>query len=273
MGKNSKKSSAVTPSPSSSPSPTNVETGMEGEKLSLPDLKSKLLFDKDVQQRLDKIMEFYEEHKKLAETTPTAISNSNEAKKLLVDITSDIDKIKKSIEKMKETQEEQAVMIDDIDQDRRFPYLLLHGLAEDLEGEHPPKFMAAKIAEVLKKKVNLPNITEYEISDCYRLGKYNKGATTSDGRAKCRPVLVRFTRLVVRREVWLRKKQLKGTGLLLTEFLTPQRQELLRAARAAAGDRKAWSYNGVIYMLGQDDKKVKINKISDIEKVKVSASN
>lgn len=183
-------------------------------------------------------------------------------------IATGLEKSKADIKILKDNAEKQDQLIDDIDQDRRYPCLILHGLAEDANDDLTP--LPNKVVQTLHEKIGPLNkqLTEYDISDCYRLGKLNKEAGTADGRARARPIFIRFTRYLTRRRVWLLKKQLKGTGVVLTEFLTPRRQELLRAAIAAAGKHKAWSFNGAIYMLGQNGK-VKINKLSDIQNVRL----
>lgn len=160
--------------------------------------------------------------------------------------------------------EEQKVMIDEMDQDRRFPLLLLHNIPEK-ENEHPSELWGI-VSKVLKEKLDL-DVTDAELSDCHRVGKLQPDAKTKGGQPRYRPIQVRFTRYCTRRSVWMRKKWFKGTGFMMTESLTPHRLGLLRIARDRAGNRCAWSHNGVIYLRKNDggEGKVRVSTIADID--------
>ena len=68
-------------------------------------------------------------------------------------------------------------------------------------------------------------------------------------------MVVKFIRRTDRYAVWSRKKQLKGTRIMITEFLIPARQQILSEARAIFTPANSWTQEGKIVVLYPDGSK------------------
>lgn len=129
--------------------------------------------------------------------------------------------------------------------------LLVHGVPEATD-EKPDAVLKDVLADRLKVSVECIGA----ISVTHRLGA--KGA-------KGRPLLVRFSSVAARSEVWQQKKALKGTGITITEFLTKARHELFTAARKHFGMSNAWSSEGKIIVLLPDKSRQKVECWRDLQ--------
>ncbi|KAI5643958.1 hypothetical protein NE865_04134 [Phthorimaea operculella] len=143
--------------------------------------------------------------------------------------------------------------LEDIEMRSRSNILLLHGLPEKKD-----ESLIQVIASVCNDKLLISNATASALKSCHRLGK-NAGVENP------RPVLIRFSNNDARHEVWLAKRKLKGTGLTLSEFLTPVRHALFLEARKALGVKDCWTMDGRIVAVCPDGKRKKIGSKSDLE--------
>ena len=64
--------------------------------------------------------------------------------------------------------------------------------------------------------------------------------------------------------MFARKKQLKGTKIVITENLTKRRTELLAKARATASVKATWTVDGRIVCLLEDGRKVAVDTDNDL---------
>ena len=72
-------------------------------------------------------------------------------------------------------------------------------------------------------------IKEDDLDRSHRLGKPKRKDN------KLRPIIVKFARYVVRREIFMNKRKLKGKRCLITESLTSSRMQLLGEAQKNMG--------------------------------------
>lgn len=128
--------------------------------------------------------------------------------------------------------------------------LLIHGVPEATE-EDP----GDTIRSILQQKIDASSECLSDIRVTHRLGA--KGTKT-------RPILVRFSTLKARQEVWELKKKLKGTGITASEFLTKPRHDVFIAARKHFGMENVWSTDGRIVLLLPDKKRVKVECMSEL---------
>ncbi|KAJ2937506.1 hypothetical protein O0L34_g18651 [Tuta absoluta] len=133
--------------------------------------------------------------------------------------------------------------------------LLLHGLPEKSD-----ESLSQHFTTMCDKQLQIPQVTVNSISVCHRIGK-NVSAE------KPRPILIRCADNRVRREVWLAKRRLKGTGLTLSEFLTPARHALFLEARKALGVKDCWTMDGNIVAICPDGQRKRICTMSDLQTV------
>ncbi|KAM3955542.1 uncharacterized protein ACR2FA_001604 [Aphomia sociella] len=143
-------------------------------------------------------------------------------------------------------------VLDDIEMRHRRKYLLLSGVSEDVNPN-----LSQFIVQTLHDKLGISGLTKEKITACHRLGKFMEG--------KCRPVLLRFSELALKSEVWRRKTSFKGTPYAVSEFLTRQRQLIFVEARKRLGMRKCWTTDGNVIAKLSDGSIKRIFKREDLD--------
>lgn len=128
--------------------------------------------------------------------------------------------------------------------------LLFHGVQEEAK-EEPGDIIHSIMTDNLK----VPPECLSEVRVAHRLGA--KGD-------KVRPMLVRFASHAVRRTVWDLKKNLKGTGITVSEFLTKPRHDVFVSARKHFGMSNVWSTEGRIVLLLPDKSRAKLECMADL---------
>nr|XP_018670521.1 uncharacterized protein LOC108950143 isoform X2 [Ciona intestinalis] len=89
------------------------------------------------------------------------------------------------------------------------------------------------------------------------------------GRRNC---LIIHGNRMVRNDVYAQKRNLKGTGMAMTESLTSRRLQIVEKAKASFGFRNVWTANGTIYVTHNNKRQV-IQNFNGIDKlVSVKAS-
>ena len=71
-------------------------------------------------------------------------------------------------------------------------------------------------------------------------------ARASNGKQRTRPVIVKFKGYDSRDKIFKAKRQLKGTGVMVTENLTKKRYELFKKCIHKLGKGNVWTYDGRI---------------------------
>ncbi|KAK3909854.1 Protein unc-13-like protein C [Frankliniella fusca] len=100
------------------------------------------------------------------------------------------------------------------------------------------------------------NISQSCIDRAHRVGKKIAG--------KPRPIIVKFTAYANRREMFSKKKSLKGTPVSIVEDLTKPRASLLKMVSQTYPKNNVWTSDGVI-LLRYDDKVIRIVTGSDLD--------
>lgn len=100
-------------------------------------------------------------------------------------------------------------------------------------------------------------VKKRDINRCYRLGKKDS--------EKTRPIAVQFCTQWIRDMVFDKKKLLKGTKVVFTEFLIDENLKLLRLAKQVMG-KAAWTFRGLVYA-GNKENKILLRKEEDLEKL------
>lgn len=109
--------------------------------------------------------------------------------------------------------------------------ILLLGIKEDSD-----KTLLNDIVNIFKSKLHI-TIDNGEVYSCYRIGK-----KLAD---KNRPVCVEFCSVAKRNEVFGSKRSLKGSGVVMTDVLSPSRYHVYKLARQKYG-KDCWTLNGRI---------------------------
>ena len=92
------------------------------------------------------------------------------------------------------------------------------------------------------------NLTEVAIYCTHRIGDPKKK------KKKAWPIIVKFVRCYDRKEVFSKKKYLKGKGISITESLTSFRMKKLEETREKYGFKNVWSIDGRIMFKDANDK-------------------
>ena len=141
--------------------------------------------------------------------------------------------------------------LDDQQQYSRRTCLLIHGVQEE-----DKENVEAKVLDVVNKDVQA-NLEVKDVSRTHRLGKKR-----NDG--KPRPIIVRFLSYRQRKQVFDKKRALKGKKIVITENLTKSRYSLLQSCKEHFGKEHVWSYDGRI-CVKIDDRKYTFTNMDEFE--------
>ena len=151
--------------------------------------------------------------------------------------------------------------LDDLEQYSRRNCLLLHGIRES-----PNEIAENVILETINNKLKL-TLKPDDIDRTHRIGQLKRKPDASNTMPKPRPFIIKFVSYRARFLVFRNKRLLKGSGLLVTENLTRQRNEILQDAKHRSSVESAWSQDGRIVLLLKTKKKVTITTLSELNKV------
>lgn len=166
--------------------------------------------------------------------------------------------ILKSLEALQHQVEFLAQQVDALEMRSRRKILLFHGVAE-ASGEDT----SARVVELLKEHLQCDLAIE-DIARSHRMGR------PRGNQSRC--ILVKFRELSDRNNIWFGKTKLKGSGVVMSEFLTAPRHELFMAARERFGVRSCFTRDGNIYVLGKDGKRSCVSRRADFDLVQAVAS-
>lgn len=178
-------------------------------------------------------------------------------------IKDDMADLRSEVDQLKTEKEDLIQQVDNQEQYSRRNCLLLHGVPET-KGEKTTQICLDHINKSLKLKVN---ITADQIDRSHRIGKPKSGTSGEEETPKPRPIIVKFTSYQHRADVFRNKRYLKGTGLTISESLTPSRMNILRKAQQVArlgNIKNTWTQDGTIIVMDNQDNKVPIRKLSDL---------
>jgi hypothetical protein len=144
---------------------------------------------------------------------------------------------------------DQSRQLNELQQYTRRNSLRVFGVPEQSEDqtENTDKILQ----NIFREKMGV-NIADSEICRTHRIGKRRrsphnagKGATT----VKPRPIIIKFTFYSARRRVFLAKRKLKGSRIVVREDLTAQNASLLRSTQERYGSPNVWTSDGRVYRI------------------------
>ncbi|XP_047543359.1 uncharacterized protein LOC125075693 [Vanessa atalanta] len=141
---------------------------------------------------------------------------------------------------------------------RRRKMLLLHGIPE-----RKTENLNSRVVSVFAEHLDLPNFSSSSIKTTYRLGR--------SPTKKPRPVVVKFTDVMVRKQVWYAKTKFKGTGITQSEYLTKPRHDLFLEARKRFGVTNCWTRDGYVYIISPDGVRHQVECRGDLELIPVAS--
>ena len=111
---------------------------------------------------------------------------------------------------------------------------LLHGIKEE-QKEDTDDVVIKSLSENLDVELD-----KKDLGRTHRVGKRNR----SDGKAH--PIIIKFARYNLRRDVYTNKRKLKGKNFLITESLTAAHVKLLKQAQTKYSVLNIWTFDGGI---------------------------
>ncbi|CAG4963885.1 unnamed protein product [Colias eurytheme] len=150
-------------------------------------------------------------------------------------------------------------LVDQQEMQTRKKILLIHGVKEDKNEK-----VDSTVAGILTEHLNIPDASITSFSRCHRMGRSNND--------RPRPIVVKFKDISLKHKIWSAKKDLKGSGITLSEFLTKPRHDVFMAARKRFGVERCWTRDGNIFLIGPDGNRHQINALADLDDVPVSDS-
>ncbi|XP_077966266.1 uncharacterized protein LOC144419915 [Styela clava] len=159
-------------------------------------------------------------------------NRSEDIKKFQQDVAQISPKIKEILKRL-EILEKQH---DDLEQYGRRNCIILHGCKSVPETKYDQfeDFVIKSLNSNLK--LDSP-IVKFDIDITHKLRS----------KSPKNPIIIKFVRRSTKNLIYGRKKDLKGSGLSITESLTRSRLKLLTAAKEAFGKHKVSTMNGTIY--------------------------
>ncbi len=158
--------------------------------------------------------------------------------------------------------EENSMCLEDQMQYSRRNCLIVTGLAE-----HAEEDTDNVIKSFAKDNLDI-QLEDSDIDRSHRLGRKQVG--------KPRPIIVKFVRYNVRRQVLKSRKKLKGKKMGIQEHLTPFTEHLLKKAedlsRKAAWVKRVWTWDGRVVCLVQysethPERKITVRTYEDLNKI------
>lgn len=169
-----------------------------------------------------------------------------------------INSIKTDLLKMKEKVNSAEKLVDDHKQETYLNSVIISGIPEKSNED-----LYEEVCKLLNTKILFNSnpriqITITDINYCQRIGKKD------DKRKKFRLVSVEFTNRWMRDLVFNSKKNLKGSGLAISERLTKYNLNLYNKVYAKVGMRRCWTWRGKIF-INSDNQKILIVSESDLD--------
>ncbi|KAI8432702.1 hypothetical protein MSG28_013665 [Choristoneura fumiferana] len=123
---------------------------------------------------------------------------------------------------------------DVIEMRHRSDFLLFEGIPETDGYEEDA------VVSVCRSMMHVPDVDADSFLLSRRLG--------APLQSRTRPILVRFKDPELRDIVWEKRAALKGSSVVVSEFLTRRRLEVFNRARKNFGEHNVWTYKGIIFV-------------------------
>lgn len=171
--------------------------------------------------------------------TPEALSEGEESNAELLKrnfslfeatVKNELKRIQVQLNELKKSFEKVELKLDNAVQQQHKNSLLIHGIKEIADED-----LYVNIKKVIENKLNI-EVSRGDINYCYRYGK-----KTDRINEKPRPLLVHFVNRWQRDEIFRNKKLFKGSKIICTEYLSPDRYKLFKTVRDRFGKKNCWT--------------------------------
>ena len=151
----------------------------------------------------------------------------------------------------------------DLEQHSRKQNLRVFGVPEPQgEEKETGKDCIEKVAQIFKEKVGVPIGVEH-IEVAHRTGSL----AAARANKRSRPIIVRFLSRKDRETVLVNRKNLKGKKVSIGEDLTITNLKVLKRLEEHSGTMSSWSVRGNLFAKLKNGVVVKVDMLSDINKV------
>ena len=189
----------------------------------------------------------------------------------LFDVGNELDKTKQERENLvnendilKQEVETLKNISDELEMSQRSNYLVISNIRRDNIKTDEEQFI-----DLCNSKLGMSeNITKEDIANVSRI-KVNPSENRSNQKDK---MIIKFQNEKARNRVFKNKKHLKGSGNVITEFLTRRKNELLKQCYdkipGTFADRSIWTHHGKILIkkAGERTKTFEIKSATDIDR-------
>jgi hypothetical protein len=155
-----------------------------------------------------------------------------------------------------------AQSVDDNDQHARLENLIIHGVPSATDGA--TENLYDTLPQLLNSLIPEAHLEKSDISVVHRL---QSSASTSAASPRPPAIIVRFTRKSVRNDLLLRRKQLKGKSVSISEHLTSRRAAMLKQASMLVTRGQlmaAWTKDGKVTVKTTSNRIIVISTESDL---------
>jgi hypothetical protein len=155
-----------------------------------------------------------------------------------------------------------AQSVDDNDQHARLENLIIHGVPSATGGA--TENLYDTLPQLLNSLIPEAHLEKSDISVVHRL---QSSASTSTASPRPPAIIVRFTRKSVRNDLLLRRKQLKGKSVSISEHLTSRRAAMLKQASTLVTRGQlmaAWTKDGKVTVKTTSNRIIVISTESDL---------
>ena len=143
--------------------------------------------------------------------------------------------------------------IDELEQNKRNTHLVINNLRPD-SGTDVDAFISL-CKDKIKLESSVTDIIKENIVKVNRI--FPKNPSGSPDPSKPKPLLVKFSNERFKEMVFRKKKALKNSGIIITEFLTPARSALLKkCSENIKVNKSIWTDNGRILVKLQDQSEI-----------------
>jgi len=178
-------------------------------------------------------------------------------------------KYEKRIKGMEVMDFERKLDMIDLDQRKYKNSIMVTGIQEQNEEDAGKEDTDKVIADLIKDKLDI-EVSVGDISSSHRAKQQEQ---TKRKKAGPRPIFVDFTRYSVRRRVIQARRKLKGSGVGISEVLSPGRKELLEETQRLVDHfsqaKACWTWEGIVRMIIMEDgataeRRVNVNSYRDV---------
>lgn len=191
---------------------------------------------------------------KVRDAVVDALSQSlKEARARIDELNTEVVRLRTELERVEEVDKK----VDELEQYQRRNNLRVFGIPERKDEDTD-----GIVLGLLRDKLAIDLPLE-RVERTHRVGRPRPPG--DDGETRPRPIIIRFRSYRDRRDVFSRKKGLKGSGITLREDLTSKRAQVLRQAIQLHGPRKVWTVDGRIVWENGEGTRRSVTTLKDLK--------